>query len=160
MHTKSPILLAAILASGLCAAGTAAAQEQPGQIGVGAYIGTPFGFSAKYLIDRRNAVDAAFGVQDGDLDMHLDFLTHFRDMSHQPPQGRLAPYLGLGLKVKDEPDALFGIRFLGGLSYAFPKAPLEAFAEIAPVLRMAPSLGSGVDGGVGLRYYFGPAKPR
>ncbi|MBI5239881.1 MAG: hypothetical protein HY926_05375 [Elusimicrobia bacterium] len=144
------VLGVAVLRPALCRA-----QEEPNQLGVGAYIGTPFGFSAKYLIDKRNAVDLAFGAQGGDLDFHFDVLTHFRDLPKQPPKGKLAPYVGLGLKVKDEREALWGMRFLGGCAYLIKDTPLEAFAEIAPVLRLAPSVGSNLDGGVGLRYYFG-----
>jgi hypothetical protein len=133
----------------------AGAQEEPNQLGVGAYIGTPFGFSAKYLIDKRNAADLAFGAQGGDFDFHFDLLTHFRDLPKQPSKGKFAPYVGLGFKIKDEREALWGMRFLGGCAYLIKDTPLEAFAEIAPVLRLTPSVGSNLDGGVGLRYYFG-----
>jgi hypothetical protein len=61
----------------------------------------------------------------------------------------------MGFKVEDQGQTLFGIRFLGGAVYLIEKTPLEVFAEIAPVLRMAPSMGSNLDGGVGVRYYFG-----
>jgi hypothetical protein len=144
------VLCWAVLAPALCRA-----QEEPSQLGVGAYIGTPFGFSAKYLIDKRFAADLAFGVQGGDFDIHADMLVHFRELPKQPPKGKFAPYVGLGFKIKDESEALFGMRFVGGTSYLIQGTPLEAFAEIAPVLRFAPSLGSNLDGGVGLRYYFG-----
>lgn len=130
-------------------------QEAPNSLGVGAYIGTPFGFSAKYLIDKRSAADFAFGVQGGDIDVHFDLLTHLRDLPKQPPKGKFAPYVGLGFKIKDEREALWGMRFLLGTAYLIPDTPLEAFAEIAPVLRLTPSVGSNLDGGVGLRYYFG-----
>jgi hypothetical protein len=33
---------------------------------------------------------------------------------------------------------------------------LEFFAEIAPVLRVSPGVGSCLDGGAGVRYYFRP----
>ncbi|MCX5797908.1 MAG: hypothetical protein NTY77_20650 [Elusimicrobia bacterium] len=156
--TRRTWSIAAVLGAALLAPAVCRAQEEANQIGVGAYIGTPFGFSAKYLIDKRNAVDLALGEQGGSLDFHFDVLTHFRDLPKQPPKGKLAPYLGLGLKIKDEDETLIGMRFLGGVAYIIEKTPLEVFAEIAPVLRMAPSLGSNLDGGVGLRYYFGLAK--
>jgi len=131
------------------------AQEEPGSLGIGAYIGVPFGLSAKYLIDRRTAVDMAFGAQGGNIDAHVDALVHFREFPRQPPKGKLAPYLGMGAKIKAESDTLFGIRFVGGAAYLIKDTPLEVFAELAPVLRLAPSVGSNLDGGVGLRYYFG-----
>jgi hypothetical protein len=134
------------------------AQEEPGQLGLGAYLGVPFGLSAKYLLDHRNAVDLAFGAQGGNIDFHADVMTHFRDLPKQPPQGKIVPYVGLGFKVEGQGQTLFGIRFLGGVAYLIQNTPLEAFAEIAPVLRLAPSAGSNFDGGVGLRYYFGSTK--
>ncbi len=136
----------------------AQAQEDKGQLGVGAYIGTPFGFTAKYILDHSNALDLALGAQGSNFDMHADALTHFRDFSYQPPMGKLVPYLGLGLKIEDQDESLFGIRFVGGLAYLVKDTPLEVFAEVVPVLRLAPSLGDNLDGGVGLRYYFGKTK--
>jgi hypothetical protein len=145
----------AILGASLFLAASLRAQEAPGQLGLGLYIGTPFGFSAKYLIDRRNAVDFAIGAQGDNLDLHADLLTHFRGFSPQPSLGRLAPYLGLGFKIADQSDVLFGIRYVGGVACLMRNTPVEVFAEIVPVLRLTPSLGSNLDGGVGLRYYFG-----
>jgi hypothetical protein len=153
MRTK--LLMAGALGASFLLASSLRAQEEPGQLGIGIYLGTPFGFSAKYLLDHRNAFDLAIGAQGNNVDVHVDFLTHFRGFSPQPPAGKLAPYLGLGFKAEDQSEALFGIRFVGGVAYLVKDTPLEAFAEIVPVLRMAPSLGSNLDGGVGLRYYFG-----
>jgi hypothetical protein len=152
---------AALLALVFWLIAPAGAQEEPQQLGVGAYIGVPFGFTAKYLIDRRNAADFAVGIQGGNLDFHADVLTHFRGFPQQPPVGKLAPYLGAGFKIEGQGQILFGIRFVGGAAYLIKDTPLEAFAEIAPVLRLSPSEGGNLDGGVGLRYYFGgaPKKP-
>jgi hypothetical protein len=61
----------------------------------------------------------------------------------------------LGFKVEGQSEVLFGFRFVGGVAYLIENTPLEAFAEIVPVLRLAPSQGANLDGGVGLRYYFG-----
>jgi len=100
------------------------------------------------------AVDFAIGVHNKDLDGHADVLIHLSNLLPQPRKGGIPLYLGVGLKGKDEPRDLYGIRFLGGLAYHFPNHPLEVFAEVAPVWRIAPGFGSEVDGGVGVRYYF------
>ena len=81
----------AFIVLGLWLAVPAGAQEEPQQLGVGAYIGVPLGFTAKYLFDRRNAADFAVGVQGSNVDFHADVLTHFRDFSMQPAAGKLAP---------------------------------------------------------------------
>ena len=121
--------LAAVLGLFLISSAVCRAQEEPHQLGVGAYIGTPFGLTAKYLIDHRNAADLAFGVQGGNFDFHADLLTHSRDLPKQPPQGKFVPYVGMGFKVEDQGQTLFGIRFLCGTAYIIQNMPLEAFAE-------------------------------
>ncbi|MBI5239314.1 MAG: hypothetical protein HY926_02495 [Elusimicrobia bacterium] len=132
------------------------AQESPNELGVGVYAGVPLGITLKHLIDERRAAAAAFGLQGSNLDFHADALTHFRNLGRQPSRGKVSPYLGLGLKIKGEHDILYGVRFLGGAAYALPEKSLEFFAEVAPFLRVAPGLGSGFDGGAGVRYYFRP----
>jgi hypothetical protein len=155
---KTRMRVAVFVVLGLWLSALAGAQEMPQQLGIGAYIGTPFGFTAKYLLDRRNALDFAIGAQGSNLDLHADALTHIRNFPWQPPAGKLAPYVGLGFKIENQSELLIGIRFVGGAAYIIKDTPLEAFAEIAPVLRMTPSWGSNLDGGVGLRYYFGGTK--
>jgi len=133
----------------------ASAQEKPGQIGAGIYLGIPFGFTAKYLMTRDAAVDMALGIQGSNFDGHADILTHFRDLPNQPVQGTIAPYIGAGIKLEDQAQILFGFRLVGGVSYIPSKTtPIEIFGELAPVLRVSPSTGTNLDGGVGLRYYF------
>ena len=100
------------------------------------------------------ALDTALGTEGGDFHAHLDIITHLRDLLRKPKKGELPVYLGLGAKIRDDKNTVFGIRFLGGLSYLFERHPLEAFAEIAPVLRCAPSFQTDLDFGIGLRYYF------
>lgn len=136
----------------------AGAQESPGQFGLGAFVGVPFGASAKYIIDRNLAVDFALGAQEHDIDGHLDLLTHFRDLTRRPAKGKAAPYLGIGAKFRDRPQTEFGVRFVGGLSLTLSNSPVELFLEVAPVLRLSPEVAADADGGIGLRYYFGARK--
>ncbi len=137
----------------MAAAGEARAREA-GQLGVGFIAGTPIGFSAKYYATEKFAFDMAFGVDTGDFNGHADVLILLDRLLPQPERGKLPLYLGMGVKVRDEVRNLLGIRFVAGASYHFPNHPLEIFAEIAPVLRLKPTSGTDVDGGVGLRYYF------
>lgn len=138
----------------LSAPGPLTAQRSRGDAGLGVYVGVPFGVTGKYFLDRDLAAAAALGVQGDGFDAHVDLLTHLRDLFPSPRKGGLPAHLGLGLKIKDDRETLFGLRFVGGFAYLPTGHPLEFFAEIAPVLRLAPSTGSNFDGGVGLRYYF------
>lgn len=141
-----------------CASAAGAAQE--GRLGAGVILGVPFGASAKYWVDERYAVQAALGVSDGNFTASSDYLLHFEDVLPKKRAGRLPLYAGVGAKIKSEEPTFFGLRFVGGLSFFHSREPLEFFAEVAPVLRLAPSEGGAFDGGVGLRYYFNPARKR
>jgi hypothetical protein len=149
------VFFGAILAAIFAFPSGVQAQETPGSFGVGAFLGVPFGGSFKYMITRDHAVDLTLGAEAGDFDVNMDVLTHLRDLLPQPSRGKLAPYLGLGIKIKDQHSTLFGFRFQGGLSYLVPKVPVEIFGEVAPVLEVTPDVDGRVEGGVGVRYYFG-----
>ena len=127
---------------------------QSGKLGAGVILGVPFGASAKYWVDERYAAQAAMGVSDGNFVFSSDYLLHFDDVLPKRRAGRLPLYAGVGIKVKSEKPTFFGLRFIGGVSLFHSEKPLEFFAEVAPVLRLAPSEGAAFDGGVGLRYYF------
>lgn len=133
-------------------AGEAATREHP--LGAGVIMGVPFGASAKYWLDNRYAGQAAFGWSEGDVVFSADGLMHFDNVLPKSRAGRLPLYAGLGMKLKSETRTFFGFRFIGGISFFATKHPLELFAEVGPVLRVAPNAGGTVDGGAGLRYYF------
>ena len=133
---------------------TPARATQLGKLGVGVILGVPFGATAKYWLDDRDAVQSALGVFDGDLTLSADFLRNFDDVLPRKRPGRLPLYVGAGLKFKAEKRTFVGMRFVGGVSFFRTKRQLEFFAEVAPVLRLAPNQGAAFDGGVGVRRYF------
>lgn len=149
--------LAAVTALLACGPAQAA---RPGELGAGVILGVPFGASAKYWVDERYAAQAAMGVSDGNFVLSSDYLLHFENVLPKRREGRLPLYAGVGMKLKSENPTFFGLRFVGGVSFFHSKEPLEFFAEVAPVLRLAPSEGAAFDGGVGLRYYFRTEKKR
>ncbi len=119
-------------------------------------MGVPFGAAAKYWLDGRNAVQAAFGVSEGNADYHVDALRHFDSVLPRGKEGgRIPLYAGLGVKGKSEKPTFVGLRFVGGVACFLKRHPVELFAEVAPVLRLAPNEGASFDGGVGARWYFG-----
>lgn len=135
-------------------------KPNPGSLGLGfgLILGTPFGGTAKYWLDSRFAADLAVGVQGSDFDMHADLLVHPEPLPLPGSKDKTAKipfYIGLGFKFRDTREDTIGIRFLGGIYRRFKERRLEVFAELAPVLRVTPSLDSLLDGGAGLRYYFG-----
>lgn len=143
-----------LLAAALAAAVPARAAEAP-RLGAGVVLGVPFGVTAKYEFDTRYAAQSHLGVSEGNFTMNVDFLRNFdKVLPRKVPGTRLPLYAGLGLKFKTERETFVGIRFVGGVSMFHSKKPIEFFAEIAPVLRLAPREGGAFDGAVGVRRYF------
>ncbi|MBI4055682.1 MAG: hypothetical protein HY402_06095 [Elusimicrobia bacterium] len=137
---------------------SARAQGMAQDLGLGVVLGSPFGASAKYWLNTHTAVDAALGAVGDNFDLHADVLGHLFHLLPQPQRGTLPLFVGMGGRLLFKDDAEFGLRFVGGVAYFFDKAPLELYAEIAPILRLTPSVGANVDGGIGLRYYFNLSK--
>jgi len=137
-----------------------AVSPQPGtakDFGVGAMIGDPTGLSAKYWITGTRAVDMAVAWElsgdDDRMELHADHLWHF-DLKIDRMEGRLPLYVGLGGRLLTGHDARLGVRVPFGISYLFPRIPIELFGEIAPVLDLTPDTDTTVNGGVGVRFYF------
>lgn len=144
-------LLAALFLT--CAVSSGAAEN--GKLGLGFVAGVPFGVTAKYRLEGPYSVQSHLGVSDGDFTWNADFLKDFDGILPRKKPGMRVPlYAGVGLKVKTETDAFVGVRFVGGVSLYDSKRPFELFAEVAPVLRLAPSEGGAFDGAVGVRHYF------
>jgi hypothetical protein len=122
-------------------------------LGIGTELGQPMGVTAKYWLNSTLAVDGAMGYHfNHNFDMHSDILWHSFS-SFDVSNGRLPFYIGAGGRVLLGNDSQFGIRLPVGLSYLSSNQPIELFAEIAPVIQIAKSLGFDVDGVVGIRVY-------
>jgi len=87
--------------------------------------------------------------------LHGDYLWHAFDLV-PVNYGKLPLYFGVGgrVKVPDEGESRVGVRLPVGVSFLFQNAPVEVFAEIAPVVDVAPATQLRFNGGVGIRYYF------
>ena len=127
--------------------------QQAGSIGAGVVAGNPTGVTGKMWIDGRQAFDVGMGYSTR-FTVYGDYLWHDWKILPQPTQGRLPLYLGLGAQVRTFDDAEFGIRAVAGVAYWLPHDPVEIFVEIVPVFRVEPDSSVGLDGGVGVRYYF------
>ena len=114
--------------------------------------------TAKYWYSEMGAIDATAGWHFGDDDefqMNADHLWNFYVPALKPPEGRLPLYAGLaGIRNAQGTIWKAGIHCALGAAYLFDKAPLELFAEIAPILEFAPDTDGSVEGGVGIRFYF------
>lgn len=136
----------------IATAGSVRAQKA-GAAGAGVILGNPTGVTGKLWMTDTQAFDAGLGVSTH-LAVYGDYLWHGWSVLPQPPEGRLPVYLGLGAQVRAFHDAEFGIRTVVGLAYWLPRNPVELFVEFVPVFRLTPDDSVGLDGGLGLRYYF------
>ena len=147
---KKNILLALACLAALSAPAKA---QKGGDTGVGVVLGAPSGLTGKLWIDDKQAIDAGLGWN-SELEVYADYLWHAWDVVPQPPEGKLPVYLGLGAQARMFNDTEFGIRTVAGIAYWLPRHPVEIFAEIVPVFHLTRNTGVGVDGAIGVRYYF------
>jgi hypothetical protein len=122
-------------------------------LGFGAQFGQPFGVTAKYWMSSTLAIDGAMGYHfNHNFDAHADALWHTFS-SFDVSNGRLPFYAGAGARILLGNDSQLGLRLPFGASFLPSSNPIELFAEIAPVIKIAPSLGGDVDGELGIRVY-------
>jgi len=145
-----------------------ASAQDKNDFGIGIIIGEPTGLSIKKWLGNDRAIDAgiawSFSGNDS-LHLHADYLFHRFDVfSLRAGNGQLPIYYGLGARVKlkdnnndknnNDNDVRVGIRVPLGISYLFANAPFDIFAEIVPVLDIAPDLDLDLNLAIGARFYF------
>ena len=127
-----------------------------GQFGLGIVVGEPTGVSAKYWASGTNAFDfgAAWSFKgDGNLLLQADYVWHTFSLI-PVREGKLPFYFGIGGRVIFSHDPLIGARIPLGLDYIFTNAPIDVFAEIVPILDLAPETNFNLGGGIGVRFWF------
>jgi len=147
-----------------CASAGAAPKQQvnvvhPGLFELGLYLGEPTGLSAKYWINRSNAIEgvAAWAFSNGFLVVAADYLFNFPDIVKI--EGETFPlYFGAGAIMRVDMGAGGGIsvgaRFPLGVLYVFRGVPLEISLELVPGLYLFPDTAFLAMGGIGIRYCF------
>lgn len=136
------------------------AKAVPSGLGIGIIAGEPSGVSFKNWINNTDAIDAALAVSltgNNPFQFHADYLIHDTNKAFNPPEmkGSLPWYYGIGGRIRsNNGETSLGIRVPIGMSYLFADAPLDFFAELAPVLDISPRTNLYLNGAIGLRYYF------
>jgi len=148
----------ALLSLLIVTAGAASAAAGPGTFGLGIIVGEPTGIDGKLFLSGNNAFEGAIAWSlQGDNDLHLqgDYLYH-RYSVFSPEKGRLPFFFGFGgrIKLRENRDDLFGIRFPVGLAYEFADAPFDVFLELVPLLELNPETDFDLEGAIGGRFYF------
>ena len=130
-------------------------------LGLGVIVGEPTGLSLKYWLDEDRAIDAAaawsFSGHDS-FQLHADYLFHRFDIFETGEvTGKMPLYYGLGARVKDkdkDDDTVFGLRIPLGITYLFADAPFDLFAELVPIVDLAPDVDVDINAAIGFRFYF------
>lgn len=138
----------------LCAASYA--QAQKGGYGVGVILGEPIGGSFKAWLSDQTAIDggvAYANYDDPGLQLHADYLFHNFDWL-SAGSGRLPVYFGIGARLKFADETHVGFRGPIGVSYILDDAPVDIFAEVAPILDFTPNWRVEWNIAVGARYWF------
>ena len=145
-----------------------AADAQQEGFGLGVIVGEPTGLSLKKWLNDQDAIDvaAAWSFSENDsFQLHADYLRHNYDLLQAPTlAGQLPVYFGVGARIKfkdanngkgkNDDDTLVGIRIPLGITYLFVVTPLDIFAEIVPILDIAPKTDLDINAALGIRYYF------
>ncbi len=130
--------------------------------GIGVTVGTPTGLTAKYWLDKYNAVDFATGwsFRNDKFYFHINYLMHNysileKGKSKTNLKGEIPLYAGIGLRTKfGKGEDEVGFRIPLGITYLFGEMPLDVFLEFAPSLNLYPETDFFIDASLGLRYYF------
>jgi hypothetical protein len=128
--------------------------KERGALGAGIILGDPIGPTLKYWFSPNVTIDVGLGFEK-DFTIYADFLWHGWNVFPNPPEGKLAIYLGIGPRFEERKgEDKFGFRTVAGAAYWLEPYPIETFLEIAPVFQFTPDTDTDFDAGLGLRYYF------
>lgn len=145
------LILGTLIATALAI--PAAAENVGGQLGVGAMLGSPTGVTAKYWVDDMLAIDGGIGYGNAAV-FYADALVNDWRLLPAIQNASTNLYAGVGPRVATDDGGQFALRAMVGAGFWPKQAPIELFAEIGPTFKLTPDNRVGVDGGVGLRYYF------
>ena len=124
--------------------------------GLGVIIGEPTGISGKYWLSPGAAIDFATAWSfsgDADFHVHADYLFHV-NTARQVGRAPIHFFYGAGARFKTTSDQRLGLRIPVGLEFIPRGAPMEIFAELAPILDFIPDTTLRMNIGVGVRYFF------
>ena len=113
--------------------------SQTSGFGIGAILGTTDGFSMKLWTSETTAFDAAVGFNLGTYSgfhTNADLLFHLWsfDVAQDMMKVYFGPGVGMGIYNGYVNNISIDLRAPGGVGYYFHSIPLEAFAEVVPVL--------------------------
>lgn len=164
------LLLAALAALAFFIPLSSEAQPRPKDFGFGIMFGEPTGLSLKGALGGNNYWDAGLGASwFGRIRIHADYLWAANVFN----SSKAGMYFGLGGAIgfgrgggvlyrggggewyyyESENAIAIGARASVGVNFMPFSAPVELFAELAPIIGLTPTTGLGWDSSIGVRYY-------
>lgn len=137
--------------------------------GFGIMFGDPTGGTLKFWTNRENAFVVDVGNSYfGGIRINGDYLWHFDAFNSQVVKLYAGPGLVVGIGEghsywykddhkkfywRESGDAGIGVRGVFGVNIIPRRAPLEIFLELGVLIGISPAFGTGVDTGLGIRFY-------
>jgi len=151
VNVKKLLILAVLLLAIMIP--VTAADTNGKDFGVGLYLGSPLGITAKYDLDQEMSVVGSlrFG---GGLIVSGGVQYNFVDFSIENADFNV--YFGgnVSLEFGVTPSFGLGIEIPIGISYYFKDPAIEIFLEVGPVFKFIPFGEADAVGGIGVRYEF------
>ncbi len=151
MKKRLIVVFCFVLISGILTA-------QTRSFGLGIMGGDPSGINGKYYLNSINAVEVGLGVGvfggDNSFAMHIDYLYHNHDLIKASE--KFPVFYGFCIRIRSKEEAEFGLGVRGviGIQWVSQTVPIDIFLHVAPVFKLLPATKFGVDGALGVRYYF------
>lgn len=132
--------------------------DQSKTLGIGGMVGTDVGVSVKYWMTQHKyplSIHGATGYDFSDTWMILgDALYQFNNLTtlnfFSPAD--LHGHVGAGAKVGFDQTKVY-LRIPVGVDLQYQQKPYELFLDLAPMVRLNPSVGGNFDVHIGFRYY-------
>jgi len=123
--------------------------------GIGPFIGEPTGLNAQFYWDKSSAIDIG-GAWSWDewflVSADFQMYDYIMDM---PREWKW--YYGGGVYMTfandEHDDNTLGVRVPVGLKYHFPYSIVDAWAEFAPGVELAPETELSIQGGIGVTFW-------
>jgi hypothetical protein len=140
------------------------------KFGAGIELGEPTGLNGKYFLESDRAIDFGFGEHYGDgygdgLHIYGDYLWHPLSLA-STESFELPLYFGVGARLwefdyhaADGDGYALGVRVPLGISFDFKNVPIDVFVQLTFVVDFLVDYGphtlyGGLDGSIGVRYWF------
>jgi len=151
VNVKKLLILAVLLLAIMIP--VTAADTNGKDFGVGLYLGSPLGITAKYDLDEELSVVGGLGFGGSALIINGGVQYNFIDFSIEDLDFNV--YFGGNVNIKfgGTPSFNLGIEVPVGISYYFKDPAIEVFLEVGPTFNFI-SLTADAVGGIGARYEF------